>query len=54
MVELLLDSGASVDKPNAVNIQASLYPNPQRKSVFYTAYPCVTVGPHRTTLDIIL
>ena len=55
VVELLLDRGASVDKPNMVTIQASLTQT-LGESVcvpHYHLHVCGTIIPHRTSLFIV-
>ena len=49
VVELLLDRGASVDKPNMVTYRLA-FTQTLRESMFHTAYLYGIMGPHRTIL----
>ena len=49
VVELLLDRGASVDKPNTVTYRLA-FTQTLREIMFHTAYPYGIMGPHGTIL----
>ena len=49
VVKLLLDRGASVDKPNMVTYRLA-FTQTLGESMFHTAYPYRIMGPHRTIL----